>query len=65
MPTNQEYVPFGPQWEKAVMKMSKSDIVRMYRQVCLTKINMEEHMDRLEKRLQNLTREKNALCKKD
>jgi len=45
MPTQDEdYIPFGEEWEKAMMKMSKATIVKMYRKVCIEKLQLEEKM---------------------
>lgn len=43
MPTQDEdYIPFGEEWKKAMMKMSKATIVKMYRKVCIEKLQLEE-----------------------
>ena len=38
------YVPFGEEWEKSMMRMSKATIVRMYRKVCIEKLQLEKKM---------------------
>lgn len=38
----QEYIPFGEEWEKSMMRMSKATIVKMYRKVCIEKLQLEE-----------------------
>ena len=35
MTNEKEYERFGPQWKAYVMKKSKSDLVDMYRKVCI------------------------------
>nr|BDD47011.1 hypothetical protein 6 [Balneolaceae bacterium] len=30
-----EYVPYGPEWEEQMMKHSKSELIDMYRKVCI------------------------------
>lgn len=44
MGKEQEYIPFAEEWEKAMMKMSKATIVKMYRKVCIEKLQLEEKM---------------------
>lgn len=44
MEKEQEYIPFGEEWEKSVMRMSKATIVKMYRKVCIEKLQLEEKM---------------------
>lgn len=44
MQQDENYIPFGEEWEKAMMKMSKATIVRMYRKVCIEKLLLEEKM---------------------
>lgn len=43
-PKDDDYIPFGEEWEKSMMKMSKATIVRMYRKVCIEKLQLEEKM---------------------
>lgn len=35
MENTMEYVPFGTEWEKEVMKLSKKDLVELYRKSCI------------------------------
>jgi len=30
-----EYVPFGAEWEKAMMELTKKEIVALYKKTCL------------------------------
>ena len=30
-----KYVPFGPEWEADLMKMTKKEIIALYRIICL------------------------------
>jgi hypothetical protein len=49
MEKEQEYIPFGDEWEKSVMRMSKATIVKMYRKVCIEKLQLEEKIEELKK----------------
>ena len=43
MPTQEEdYIPFGEEWEKSVMRIPKATIVKMYRKVYIEKLKLEE-----------------------
>lgn len=44
MPTQEDYIPFGEEWEKSVMRITKATIVKMYRKVCIEKLRLEEKM---------------------
>lgn len=57
----QDYEPFGPQWEKNVMRMTKRTIMLMYKKVCMEKIVLEELNENQRQRLEN----GEILCKKD
>lgn len=46
MPTkDKEYIPFGEEWEKSVMRLSKASIVKMYRLVCIEKLKLEKKLE--------------------
>lgn len=38
----ENYVPFGEEWEKEMMKLPKKFIVEMYRKVCMEKQQAKE-----------------------
>ena len=40
-----KYVPFGPEWEADLMKMTKKEIIALYRNRCLEVIKLEEIND--------------------
>ena len=35
METDEDYIPFGKEWEKELMKLPKRVIIDMYRKVCI------------------------------
>lgn len=37
-----DYVPFGEEWEKHMMKMTKKTLVMMYRQACIKNLQLEK-----------------------
>lgn len=38
---DENYIPFGDEWEKTVMKHSKKELVSMYKEVCQQKLAVE------------------------
>lgn len=45
--SNENYIPFGDEWEKAVMKLSKAIIVKMYKKVCIEKLMLEDKLEKM------------------
>lgn len=43
------YIPYGAEWELAIMKLSKKDIVNMVRRVCIERDKLEEENKELKK----------------
>lgn len=41
-----EYVPFGEEWEKHMMRMTKKTLVMMYRQACIKNIQLEKAQEK-------------------
>ena len=51
------YIPYGEDWENAVMKMKKKDIVQMLRRVCKRREEFEKlYFDLFDKDTENETR---------
>lgn len=46
-----DYVPFGPEWEKEVMKLSKANLVQMYRSANIHSQSIEKERDELKLQL--------------
>lgn len=46
---DENYIPFGDEWEKHVMKHSKKELVSMYKEVCIEKISLQKDYDNLSK----------------
>lgn len=42
MATEKEYEPFGEEWEKHLLKMTKRTLIMMYKRVCLEKLRLEQ-----------------------
>lgn len=40
------YIPFGPEWEREVMKLTKKDIIKIFRNACMEnkQLNLEIKM---------------------
>ncbi len=45
--SNENYIPFGDEWEKAVMKLTKATIVKMYKKVCIEKLKLEDKLEKM------------------
>ncbi len=63
-----DYVPYGPEWEKEVMKNKKADIVDMFRRECNDRDNLKTDYARLQKAMESITvtlarEEACALCR--
>jgi len=41
----EEYEPFGPEWEKEIMNFRKADLVQVYKQVCQENISLKGKYD--------------------
>lgn len=41
-----DYEPYGPEWENEVMKMTKRDIITMYREKCIGFQKSQSELDR-------------------
>lgn len=44
---NDSYVPFGEEWEKEIMKCSKSIMVQLYKKSCQRSLDAEKEIERL------------------
>lgn len=40
---DQEFIPFGPQWEKQMMKLSKKDLVFFLKKTCKENLELLHH----------------------
>lgn len=47
-----EYIPFGEEWKKHLMKMSKETIIGMFRNTCIEKIQLENKLERIKNELE-------------
>ena len=45
--SNEKYIPFGDEWEKAVMKLTKATIVKLYKKVCIEKLKLEDKLEKM------------------
>lgn len=45
--SNENYIPFGDEWEKAVMKLTKATIVKLYKKVCIEKLMLEDKLEKM------------------
>lgn len=45
--SNENYIPFGDEWEKAVMKLTKATIVKLYKKVCIEKLKLEDKLEKM------------------
>lgn len=52
--TNENYEPYGDEWEKEVMKLPKKMIVDMYRNVCIKLKDKEVEVVELEIMLKDI-----------
>lgn len=43
---DKDYIPFGDEWEKAVMKLTKATIVKLYKKVCIEKLMLEDKLEK-------------------
>lgn len=41
-----EYVPFGPEWEKELMKLTKKDLIDLYRKAQINKVKMTMEVEK-------------------
>ena len=48
------YITYGAEWELALMKMTKKELVDMIRRVCLERDKLEEENKKLEERRDEL-----------
>lgn len=51
------YIPYGAEWELALMKMTKKELVAMIRRVCIERDKLEEENKELEERRDELIKE--------
>ena len=45
METDEDYIPFGKEWEKELMKLPKKFIIDMYRKVCINNQKKQSLID--------------------
>ena len=45
--SNENYIPFGEEWKKAVMKLTKATIVKLYKKVCIEKLKLEDKLEKM------------------
>ena len=45
--SNENYIPFGDEWEKAVMKLTKATLVKLYKKVCIEKLKLEDKLEKM------------------
>lgn len=49
--SNQEYVPYGPEWEKEMSKHTKTELIRMFKE---SQLFLKETTDHMVKTARNL-----------
>lgn len=45
---DENYKPFGEEWEKSLMKMSKKDLIRMHKKVCIAQHATTDKLSKIE-----------------
>ena len=43
MKKNEEYEPFGQEWQKEMMKLSKNELIHLYRIKCIKKLTLHDY----------------------
>jgi len=41
----EEYTPFGREWKKNIMRLNKEQIIKLYKDVCITNIKLGEQIN--------------------